>query len=398
MSGRDIHESHRVSTPLELLFDLTFVVAIAAAAGELHHAAAAHHLAQGLLGFGTTFFAIWWAWMTFTWFASAYDTDDTPYRLMTMVQMVGVLVLAAGVPAAAQGDFLTITMGYVVMRVGLVGLWLRAAHDHPERRQTCRRYALGIVLVQVLWVLRLLLPPSTALLSFGALVLAEITIPVWAAKAGHTPWHAHHIAERYGLFTIIVLGECVLGATNAVSGVIAATGWSMNVVLVGFGSASLILALWWVYFLVPSGEALHAHRERAFRWGYGHAIVFLSLAALGAFLGVVADQLEVHPSATTEPPGSGHLVSPTHAVSLVAAAVAVYLLSVWWMSAQVTRVEARLLRVWLGSLLVLGGVVVGVWLGLPLPWAIPALTLAPALVIARIERGVAKRPEHFAIR
>lgn len=398
MAGRDIHEAHRVSTPLELLFDLTFVVAIAAAAGELHHAAAEQHLVQGLVGFGTTFFAIWWAWMTFTWFASAYDTDDGPYRLMTMVQMVGVLVLAAGVPAATRGDFLTVTMGYVVMRIGLVGLWLRAAHDHPERRQTCRRYAVGIVLVQALWVLRLWLPPSTGLLSFGALALAEFAIPVWAARVGHTPWHAHHIAERYGLFTIIVLGECVLGATNAVSGIIAATGWSVNVVLVGFGSASLILALRWVYFLVPSGEALHAHRERAFRWGYGHALVFLSLAGLGAFLGVVADQLEVHSTAAEEVAGAGHHVSPTYAVSLVASAVAVYLLSVWWMSAQVTRIQAPLQRVWLASLVALGAVVAAVFFGLPLPWAIPALTLAPGLVIATIERGAAKRPEHFAVR
>jgi hypothetical protein len=82
--------------------------------------------------------------MTFTWFASAYDTDDATYRLLTMVQMVGVLVLAAGVPGAAQGDFTTITMGYVVMRAGLIALWARAALEHPERRRTCLRYAIGI--------------------------------------------------------------------------------------------------------------------------------------------------------------------------------------------------------------------------------------------------------------
>lgn len=109
-----MHEPHRVSTPLELLFDLTFVVAIAAAASQLHHAMAEHHLAQGLLGYVMAFFAIWWAWMSFTWFASAYDTDDVTYRLWTMVQMVGVLLLAAGIPAASHGDFTVITIGYAV--------------------------------------------------------------------------------------------------------------------------------------------------------------------------------------------------------------------------------------------------------------------------------------------
>ncbi|MBL8258891.1 MAG: low temperature requirement protein A, partial [Candidatus Competibacteraceae bacterium] len=74
MRGRDIHEHHRAATTLELFFDLVFVVAIAAAARELHHALAAQHIAQGLLGFALAFFAIWWAWMNYTWFASAYDT------------------------------------------------------------------------------------------------------------------------------------------------------------------------------------------------------------------------------------------------------------------------------------------------------------------------------------
>ena len=400
MSGRDVHEAHRVSTPLELLFDLTFVVAIAAAASQLHHAAVEQHLAQGLLGFVTTFFAIWWAWMTFTWFASAYDTDDATYRLMTMVQLVGVLVLAAGVPKASQGDFTTATMGYLVMRVGQVALWLRASREHPERRRTCLRYAIGILIVQALWVARLALPPSLGLglASFLVLVVLEFAIPIWAAKAGHTPWHAHHIAERYGLFTIIVLGECVLGAANAVSGVIESAGWSISVVLVGFGSASLVMALWWVYFLVPSGQALHEHRDRAFRWGYGHAIVFMSLAALGAFLEVVADQLKVSAAGAVPAAAAAHPVSPTYAIALVAAAVALYLLSVWWMSEQVTRHNAGLQRVWLASQLLLAAVVGAVWLGLPLPWALPAVTLAPLLVIVMVERGVVKRPELFAIR
>ena len=392
MAGRDIHESHRVSTPLELLFDLTFVVAIAAAASQLHHAAAEHHLALGLLGFATAFFAIWWAWMTFTWFASAYDTDDTPYRLLTMVQMVGVLVLASGVPSASQGDFTTVTMGYLVMRAGLVTLWWRAAREHPERRRTCMRYVYGTLGVQALWVLRLALPPAWGLPSFLAMALLEFAVPVWAARAGHTPWHAHHIAERYGLFTIIVLGECVLGASNAVAGAIAAGGWTFDVVLVGFGSSSLVLALWWVYFLVPSGAALHEHRDRAFRWGYGHAVVFMSLVALGAFLEVVADQLKGAPG------WAAHSVSPLYVISLVAAAVAVYLLSVWWMSAQVTRSNAGLTATWVASLLVLAAVVGAVATGLPLAAALPALTLSPMLVIVMIERGVVKRPEHFAIR
>ena len=98
MGGRDPREAHRVATPLELLFDLTFVMVFGQAATELAHALANGHYLAALFGFGFASFAIRWAWINFTWFSSAYDTDDWIYRLVTMVQMIGVLVLALGLP------------------------------------------------------------------------------------------------------------------------------------------------------------------------------------------------------------------------------------------------------------------------------------------------------------
>ncbi len=88
-------EEHRASTPLELFFDLTFVVAVGRAAAALDHELLAGHVRDGLTGFVLMFFAVWWAWMNFTWFASAHDSDDVPHRLLTLVQMAGVLVLSA---------------------------------------------------------------------------------------------------------------------------------------------------------------------------------------------------------------------------------------------------------------------------------------------------------------
>src|SRR5688572_1481103 len=106
MRARDPHEPHRVATALELFTDLCFVVAIAQAAAHLHHALSEGHFAHGLMGYAAVFFAIWWAWVNFTWFASAYDTDDVPYRLLALLQIAGVLVLAAGIaPAFEHEDF-----------------------------------------------------------------------------------------------------------------------------------------------------------------------------------------------------------------------------------------------------------------------------------------------------
>ena len=130
-----------MATPLELFFDLVFVVAIAQAASSLHHAVSEAHVAHGLTGYLMVFFAIWWAWINFTWFASAYDCDDVPYRLMVFVQMAGALIIAAGVPAVFEGrSGMIVTIGYVVMRSAVVAQWLRAGA--PIRRGERRRIAM----------------------------------------------------------------------------------------------------------------------------------------------------------------------------------------------------------------------------------------------------------------
>jgi low temperature requirement protein LtrA len=145
MTGRSPHESHRAATPLELFFDLVFVVALARAATVLHHAIAEGHASNGIVIFTMAFFGIWWAWMNFTWFASAYDTDDVPYRLLVFLQMGGALVFAAGVGEAfARQDFRLGVLGYVLMRIAMVAQWLRASRQDPEHRGTSRRYAAGI--------------------------------------------------------------------------------------------------------------------------------------------------------------------------------------------------------------------------------------------------------------
>ena len=139
MTGRDRDEEHRASTPLELLFDLCFVVAVAGAASSLHHGLTDGHFGHALVGYLTVFFAIWWAWMNFTWFASAYDTDDVAYRLLTFVQMTGALVLAAGVPRAFdRQDFAVVTVGYVIMRLAMLVQWLRVRREHRARRSDRR--------------------------------------------------------------------------------------------------------------------------------------------------------------------------------------------------------------------------------------------------------------------
>jgi low temperature requirement protein LtrA len=318
MRARSPHEPHRTATPLELLFDLVFVVAIAEAASGLHHAVAANHAADGLIGYAMVFFAIWWAWMNFTWFASAYDTDDLPYRLAVFVQITGALILAGGVPAMFEARMpnLAVIGGYVVMRLALVVQWLRASVSDPEHRGTARRYAAGIAAVQAAWV-SLPFLPVPVLPVFVALVLVELAVPMWAERDAPTSWHPHHIAERYGLLTLIVLGESILSATAAVQSALAGGERLSALAPLIAGGMLTVYSLWWVYFDRPAHDLLTTSR-RAFVWGYGHYFVFAAAAAVGAGLGVAIDAAGAHAA-----------IGSVTAGMAVAVPVAIYLVCLW---------------------------------------------------------------------
>jgi len=147
LSGRDPNEAHRPATPLELLYDLTFVVAFGTAADQLAHYLAGGHLGPAIGGFCFAVFAVTWAWMNYSWFASAYDNDDWVFRVATMVQMVGVIVLSLGIPemfaSIDRGGALDVgvmVVGYVVMRVPMLFLWWLVARHDPARAPAARKY------------------------------------------------------------------------------------------------------------------------------------------------------------------------------------------------------------------------------------------------------------------
>ena len=325
MAPRDPHELHRASSPLELFLDLAFVVAVAQVAGALHHGLVDGHIGDALVGYPAVFFAIWWAWMNFTWFASAFDCDDVLYRLAVFVQMTGVLVLAAGVPRAFDDmDFTVMVVGYVIMRLAMVAQWLRAAVSYEAGRPAALRFAVGIGVLQVGWVLRLFVPGAPGMIAFLLLVAGELAVPVWAEGARATPWHPRHIAERYGLFTIIVLGESVLGATVAVQQAVDDADRTLGELApVIVGGLLIVFSMWWIYFALPSERLVERAREddgsqTAFAWGYGHFVVFASVAATGAGIVVAVD------GATGE-----SSLSSFGAGLAVTLPVAAYVLAVW---------------------------------------------------------------------
>ncbi len=386
MSGRDPNERHRAATPLELLYDLTFVVAFGVAGEQFAHLLAEGHFAAGLTAFGLAIFAICWAWINFSWFASAYDTDDWAFRLATMVQMVGVIILSLGLPQVFHSidegrpvDNSVTVAGYVVMRVAMVFLWLRAARQDPPRRRACQTYAVTIGVAQIGWVLLLIVADSTVgeFFAWGALLLViEMAGPVIAERRkGGTPWHAHHIAERYGLLTIITLGEGVIGTVASLGAVVESQGWTLDAALVAVAGTGLTFGLWWMYFTVPSAEVLHVHRERAFPWGYGHILIFGSIAATGAGLHVAAYYIghEAH-------------IGATATVLTVAVPVAVYVLTLFALYTFLVRaVDPFHIALLAGTAALLMLPVMLATTGAPMAVCLVVLMLAPLVTVIGYE-------------
>ncbi len=389
MRGRDPHESGRAATSLELLFDLTFVVAFGTASNELAHFLAAGHLWEGLVGFCFVTFGVSWAWIAFTWFASAYDTDDWIYRLTTMVQMVGVLILALGIPPLFESllhgehvDNSVIVLGYVVMRVAMLVQWARAGRQDPAHRRACTTYIVTIALAQLGWIALLLADTGiqTMLAWAAVLILVEMAGPALAEagpRATPTPWHPHHIAERYGLMVIIALGEGLLGTTAALAALVGpeGPGWSVDVAVLGLAGVGMTFGMWWLYFVVPTGEILHAHRRRSFGWGYWHIVLFGAIVAVGAGLHVAAYYLEEHSE-----------LSATQTLWTVAVPLVCYLLGYFLVYARLTRTfDTFHLVLMTGFLLVTAAALVLCGVGVPLQWSLLVLALVPWVAVVGYE-------------
>jgi low temperature requirement protein LtrA len=364
MRPRDPQEPGRTATPLELFFDLVFVVAVSIAAAQLHHALTEDHIVDGLTAYAMVFFAIWWAWMNFTWFATAFATEDWLYRVLTVVQMGGVFVLAAGVePAFVEGDFTVPVYGYVVMRIAMVAQWLRASRSPGPNRQTARIYAAGIAVLQVLWLIRLALPEGLQVISFIVLAAAELAVPIVAERRGMTPWHPHHITERFGLFTLILLGESLLASANAIIGALHDNAALGPLIMIATLTLVVTAALWWIYFWPPHHLAIQSLGS-SLRYGYVHYFVFAAAGAFSAGIEVEIDVL-THHSELGEVAASFAMTIP----------IAIFVLGVWFLAISDHADRLVNIAIPVGAVLVLFDPLI------PVPITLTALIMALLVVV-----------------
>jgi len=221
------------------------------------------------------------------------------------------------------------------------------------------------------------LPIGTTFALAAVLIGIEMLGPFVAERRlGGTPWHAHHIAERYGLLVIITLGEGILGTVASINAVVhGPSGWSVDAAVVAFAGVGLIFATWWTYFAIPWAEVLELHRERSFIWGYGHIVIFGALAAIGAGLHVAALFIE-HQTA----------IGPTGTVLSTAIPVTLYVAGLYGLYAVFTQhLDPFHLSLLAGTAAVLVLSVALAGLGVGVPFCLLVVMLAPVVTVLGYE-------------
>jgi low temperature requirement protein LtrA len=270
----------RKVTWLELFFDLGYVAAVAQVGAPL----AEHYAATGLVRYALLLFLIWWAWLGHTLYSNRFDTDDVVQRLLTLAQIFGVAVMAinAGDDLASR-DSAGFAAAYAGLRLLLVVEYLRARRV-SRARTFAGRMAAGTAAAAVVWFASALTPAPARYALWAIALAADLATPLLTGRfTTHVPPDTAHLPERFGLFTIILLGESLVAVMR---GMKTQEAWSLAAASSALLGMAMAFTLWWWYFdgVEAAGER-HLHsRQDAFRlqaWTFAHLPLYLGIGVAG---------------------------------------------------------------------------------------------------------------------
>jgi low temperature requirement protein LtrA len=269
----------RRATWLELFYDLVFVVAVS----QLAHKLSANVTVKGFASFAFLFIPVWWSWIGTTFYANRFDSDDLIRRILMALQMLAVAALAVNVHHALDDSSAGFAIAYAASRFLLVLEYLWAGWHIPMARGLTQRYALGFGIGASLWLISALVPmPIRFSLWVVGLVIDFVTPLTAQAALKQLPLHLEHLPERFGLFTIIVLGEAILAVVNGVSEM----KWDFASTASAIAGFVIAFSLWWVYFENISGSVLKTAQtsgqfQALYLWLYIHLPLVIGFAATG---------------------------------------------------------------------------------------------------------------------
>jgi low temperature requirement protein LtrA len=277
--GEGVEDAPRHATWLELFFDLVFVVAIS----QLAHNLTKDVSLSGFLGFVVLFIPVWWSWIGATLYANRFDVDDISNRLLTGVQMLAIAAMAVNIHHGLGESSVGFALSYATVRAVLVFQYLRAARHIPRAQALATRYAQGFAIAAALWLVSVFVPLPFRLVLWAVGLFVDFATPLSSLRlqTGLFP-HLEHLPERFGLFTIIVLGEEIIAVVNGVS----QQEWSWMSSASAMLGFSIAFSLWWIYFENVDGSTLRSAAAASqiwmFQiWLYGHLPLVIGLAGTG---------------------------------------------------------------------------------------------------------------------
>ncbi|BAZ69874.1 MAG: low temperature requirement protein A [Pelatocladus maniniholoensis HA4357-MV3] len=272
-------EEERRATWLELFYDLVFVVAVS----ELAHNLKEDVSISGYLGFIFLFIPVWWSWIGNTMYANRFDSDDIGRRFLVALQMLAAAALAVNIHHGLGESASGFALSYTLARAVLIVEYVRAGIHIPAARQLTTRYATGFAIAAVFWLISAFVPAPGRFVLWGLGIMVDLITPFTATKfqLKLLP-HASHLPERFGLFTIIVLGEAIIAVVEGVS----EQKWDVLSVIAAILGLAIAFSLWWVYFDNLGGTPIQTARAQGkvgtvAIWLYTHLPLVIGIAGTG---------------------------------------------------------------------------------------------------------------------
>jgi low temperature requirement protein LtrA len=261
---------------------LIFVAAVA----QVDTPLSLNYSLAGVFRFLAFFVLIWWAWVGHTLYSTRFDTDDLVQRVLTLLQMFAVAAMAANAKDAFDSRYSAgFAAAYAAMRLILVFQYLRA-RQIAESRQLATYYAIGFGAAAVVWIISAVVDPPTRYWLWALALAMDLGTPFLSLDhAEKIPPDPTHLPERFGLFTIILLGESIVAVMH---GMESQDSWSLSAALSAFQGMGIAFCFWWWYFDGAAGTSerpIHTRREAMLFqiWNYVHWPLYtgIALAAVG---------------------------------------------------------------------------------------------------------------------
>ncbi len=271
----DSDQRHRVGW-LELFFDLVFVVIVAVLATNLEEG-------RSVAGFVLQFVAVFWVWNAFTYYTERFESGGIENRLFTFLGILTVAGLAVWGHDGLGVNYVGFAISYLLARTLNIALWLRAGYHEPRFRRASLGFFGGYVVAVALLTVSFFVGDPARLILWSAAVVIEILTPAVTGRfqAGLPPITEDKFPERFGLFTMIVLGETIaeviqgLAAANTVERLT-----PLTIVCAALGLA-IGFGMWWVYYDFVARRPVRRYFYVALAWVYLHAVMLIGIVLVG---------------------------------------------------------------------------------------------------------------------